>query len=167
VYACYWIPSVNAVIPNHSTVSVAPRMGVRIVTRLLSLQILSATFTLCVCWRHDKHQFAFRTVQMQSKKRWQFWSQNRKNGWGGNRIMRNSRWKGTRDKGRGKGEDGKRANWREDDWMIRKQHEIWINHLHVSLIRYVTVCWNVARDTGHCPIWFGTHDPHWRLLRPP
>jgi len=25
----------------------------------------------------------------------------------GNRIMRNSRWKGTRDKGRGKGEDGK------------------------------------------------------------
>jgi hypothetical protein len=28
----------------------------------------------------------------------------------GNRIMRNSRWKGTRGKGRGKGEDGKREN---------------------------------------------------------
>jgi hypothetical protein len=28
----------------------------------------------------------------------------------GNRIMRNSKWKGTRDKGRGKGEAGKRTN---------------------------------------------------------
>lgn len=80
----------------------------------------------------------------------------------GNRIMRNSRWKGTRGKERGKGEDGKRANWREDDWVIRKQHdESWINHLHVSSIL------NVVRNTGHCPIWIGTHDPHWRLLRPP
>jgi hypothetical protein len=41
--------SVNAVIPNHSTGSVAPSMGVHTVTGLLSLQILSASFTVCAC----------------------------------------------------------------------------------------------------------------------
>jgi len=70
------------VIQNHSTGSVAPRMGVHIVTRLLSLQILSVSFNVRACWRHDKRKFAFRMCKCSlSEKRWQFWSQSRQNGW--------------------------------------------------------------------------------------
>ena len=153
LYAVYWSLSNNVLIRNLSIANVAPRMREYIITRPLSEQILSASFNTCACWRHNKHHFEFSTVHMHSLRTVDSSGHKEGEEWvEGSRIMRNSRWKGTRDKGRGKGEDGKRANWIEDYWMLRKLHdESSINYLLVSVIRYVTAdMWRRKRGTA----WF-------------